>query len=124
MASGPRSTPPTIPTRNEMLTLIDLFELKDVRTAVERYWAYDDEYLARNDQDQETHERERLGKEIERLSCQNENMLKMMKDMAAKNEHVKSEMDEIVEALRVGDCQRGEHDRARQQAIALQQYLG
>ncbi|KAF8458418.1 hypothetical protein BGX38DRAFT_1153785 [Terfezia claveryi] len=135
MASGTRSSPPTFesaPTRNEMINLVDFFELKDVRTAIERYWPYDEEYFDRqNDQERETHERERLSKEIERLSkeierlnCLNAKMLKTMQDMATKSEHAKAEMDEIVEALRAGPCQLSEHDKARQQAIFLQQFLG
>ena len=132
MASGPRLSPPTFasaPTRNELLTLLDLFELKDARTAIERYWPYDDEYSEKqSDQERETHERDRLGKEleklskeIERLKCLNAKMLKTMQDMATKSEHTKAEVDEIVEALRAG---WSEHDRAMRQAIALQQFLG
>ncbi|KAF8419592.1 hypothetical protein EV426DRAFT_576933 [Tirmania nivea] len=125
MASGRRPSPPSIPTRNEMLTLIDLFELNDVRSALDLYWPYDDDYLEKqSERERETHERERLGKEIERLKCQSAKMLKMMQDMAKKSEHAKAEMDEIVEALRAADCQWNDHKRAKQQAIALQQFLG
>lgn len=108
-----------------MLTLIDLFEVKDVRAAIETYWPYDDEYLEKhNDHERETHERERLGKEIERLKSQSANMLKVMQDMSKKSEHVKAEMEEIVQALCAADCQWSDHERAKKQAVTLQQYLG
>lgn len=106
-----------------MLTLIDLFEIKDVRAAIELYWQYDDEYLAINEPRREAHERERLGREIERLRAENANMLKEIQDMAKKNEHVKSEVEEIVERLG-GDCQWPEHQAAKNQASTLQGFLG
>ena len=107
-----------------------MFEIKEVHAAITRYWPFDEDYFDKgNDEERETYTQgrlskqiEALAKEIERLKCLNAKMLREMQDMAKKMEHVSTEVDDMVEALRPV-CQSSDHDNARQQANLLQRFL-